>query len=119
MKLLSRVLLLAVGLAVLSTHAPVTSRAEEMPIEKTAPGGLTTLEYGGQTFRVNATAVVKIRFEMVAANQIRISLVSNDGSQGKVNLFWVDFQKTFYIGPIPVGLPWEGTLDTEGGFVDR
>jgi hypothetical protein len=118
MKLLSRVLLLVVGLSVLSLHAPV-SRAEELPLEKST-AGTTTLQYGGQTFRLNSTAAVKIRFEMVGPSEIRLTLVSDDGaSTGKVSIYWVDFQKYIYIGQIPVAEPWSGTLNTEGGFVDR
>jgi hypothetical protein len=118
MKLLSRVLLLVVGLSVLSLHAPV-SRAEELPLEKST-AGTTTLQYGGQTFRLNSTAVVKVRFEMVGPTEIKLTLVSDDGSStGKVSIYWVDFQKYIYLGQIPVTEPWEGTLDTEGGFVDR
>jgi hypothetical protein len=118
MKLLSRVLLLVVGLAVLSIHVPV-SRAEELPLEKTA-AGTTTLTYAGQTFRVNATAAVKIRFEEPSPGLIRITMVSDDGaSPGKVSLYWVDFQKYVYLGLIPLSEPWSGTLNSEGGFVDR
>ena len=118
MKLLFRVLLLVTGLAVLSLHAPM-SRAEEMPLEKTAAGA-TTLTYAGQTFRVNATAAVKIRFEMLTPTTMRITMVSEDGvSPGKLSLYWVDFQKSIYLGTIPISPPWEGTLNTEGGFVDR
>jgi hypothetical protein len=119
MKLLSRVVLLAAGLAVLSLHAPV-SRAEELPIEKTATGGTTTLTYANQTFRVNTNAAVKIRFEMVDDTHILLTFVSDDGmSSGKVSIYWVDFQKYIYLGTIPISPPWEGTLNTEGGFVDR
>jgi hypothetical protein len=118
MKLLSRVLLLVVGLSVLSLHARV-SRAEEIPLEKTTAGA-TTLQYGGQTFRLSATALVKIRFEMVGPSQIKLTFVSDDGSSpGKLSIYWVDFQKYVYIGQIPVAEPWSGTLNTEGGFVDR
>jgi hypothetical protein len=118
MKNLSRVLLLVLGLAVLTTQAPV-SRADEMPLEKSS-GGYTTMTYDGQTFRVNASAVVKIRFEMVGTSSIKISLVSDDGaSPGRVSIYWVNFQKYIYLGQIPLSEPWEGTLDTEGGFVDR
>jgi hypothetical protein len=117
MKLLSRVLLLVVGLAVLSMHAPL--RAEELPLEKTA-AGTTTLTYAGQTFRVNATAAVKIRFEEPSSGVIRITMVSDDGaSPGKLSLYWVDFQKYIYLGQIPLSEPWTGTLNSEGGFVDR
>jgi hypothetical protein len=118
MKLLSRVVLLAAGLAVLSLHVPV-SRAEELPLEKTA-SGTTTLTYANQTFRVNANAAVKIRFEMVDDTHIRITFVSDDGtSTGKLSIYWVDFQKYIYLGTIPLSEPWQGTLNTEGGFVDR
>ncbi|HKW13498.1 MAG TPA: hypothetical protein VJS69_03335 [Candidatus Krumholzibacteria bacterium] len=118
MKQLFRVLLLVTGFAVLSLHAPVT-RAEELPLEKTA-AGTTTLTYAGQTFRVNATAAVKLRFEMLTDITLKVTLVSDDGqSPGKVSLYWVDFQKYIYLGTIPLSPPWEGTLNTEGGFVDR
>jgi hypothetical protein len=119
MKLLSRVVLLAAGLAVLSLHAPV-SRAEEMPIEKSTAAGTSTLTYAGQTFKVNTSAALKIRFEMLDDTHIRISMVSDDGtSSGKVSIYWVDFQKYIYLGTIPLSEPWTGTLNTEGGFVDR
>jgi len=120
MKLLSRVLVLVLGLAVLSVHVPV-SRAEELPLEKTAQGGgTTTLEYAGQTFRVNATVAVKLRFEMLSPTLIKISMVSDDGSSsGKCSIYWVEFQKYIFLGTVPISPPWEGTLNTEGGFVDR
>jgi hypothetical protein len=119
MKLLSRVLLLVAGLAVLSLHAPVT-RAEELPLEKTATGGTTTLTYAGQTFKVNTSAAVRIRFEMVDDTHIQITMASDDGyTSGKVSIYWVDFQKYIYLGTIPIDPAWQGTLNTEGGFVDR
>jgi hypothetical protein len=121
MKLLSRVLLLAVGLAVLSAHAPTVSRAGEMPVEKKAPNGVTTLTYGGQTFRVTASAQVIIRFEEISPTLIRISLIADEETIGnsKISMYWVDFQTYIYVGLIPLDIPWEGTLNTEGGFVDR
>ena len=119
MKRLSRVLLLAAGLAVLSTPAPIPSRAGEIPYEQKASGKVE-IEFGGQTFRVNASNLVRLRFEEVGTGLIRITLVSSDGlSFGRVSLYWVNFQQTIYVGDIPVEIPWEGTLNTEGGFVDR
>jgi len=118
MKLLSRVLLLAVGLAVLSVHAPV-SYAEQLPMEKRAAAGTVTMEYAGQSFRVNATAAVKIRFELVTPTTIHMTLATDDSSPGKVSIYWVDFNKYIYLGQIPLSEPWTGDLNTEGGFVDR
>ena len=121
MKLLSRVLALVLGLAVLSVNVPVT-RADELPVEKIAPGGgnTTTLTYAGQTFRVNSSAALKIRFEMLNPSEIRIEFaVSDDGAGGRCSIYWVNFQKYIYSGNIPVSPPWQGDLDTEGGFVDR
>jgi hypothetical protein len=119
MKLFSRVLLLVLGLAVLSVHVPV-SFAEQLPLERRAVSGTVNLEYAGQTFRVNASAAVKIRFEMVDPQTIRLTLASEDGSSsGKLSVYWVEFQKYVYLGQIPLGEPWTGTLNTEGGFVDR
>lgn len=119
MKLLSRALLLLVGLTVLSAHVP-TARAEELPIERTAAPGAMVMEFAGQTFRVNASAAVKIRFELVTPSLIRMSLVSEDGtSPGKLSVYWTNYQKYVYLGTIPLAEPWQGTLHTEGGFVDR
>ena len=118
MKLLSRVLLFAVGLAVLSVHAPVV-RAEQLPMEKRALSGTVNLEYAGQTFRVNSTAAVKIRFELLNETTIHLTLATDDASPGKVSIYWVNFSKYVYLGTIPLSEPWTGDLNTEGGFVDR
>jgi len=118
MKLLSRVLLVAVGLAVLSVHAPV-SRAEQLPMEKRAAAGTVTLEYAGQSFRVNATAAIKIRFELLNDTTIHLTLATDDSSPGKVSIYWINFSKYVYLGQIPLSEPWTGDLNTEGGFVDR
>jgi len=118
MKLLSRVLLVAVGLAVLSVHAPV-SRAEQLPMEKRAVSGTVTLDYAGQSFRVNATAAVMIRFELINDTTIHLTLATDDSSPGKVSIYWVNFSKYVYLGQIPLSEPWTGDLNTEGGFVDR
>jgi hypothetical protein len=121
MKLLSRVLVLALGLTVLSAYVPM-ARADELPLEQTAPGGgvTTTLQYGGQTFRVNSTAALKVKFEMLSPTEIRITLgLGEDGLPGKCSIYWVDFKKYIYTGIIPLTPTVEGDLDTEGGFVDR
>jgi hypothetical protein len=121
MKLLSRVLALALGLWSLSVNVPIT-RADELPLEKVAPGGgsTRTLIYADQTFRVNSSAALKIRFEMLSPTQIRIYFAaSDDGSVGRCSIYWVNFQKYIYSGTIPISPPWQGDLDTEGGFVDR
>ncbi|HET6348547.1 MAG TPA: hypothetical protein VFH88_05625 [Candidatus Krumholzibacteria bacterium] len=118
MKTLPRVLLLICGLAVVSALAPV-SRAEELPLEKTSSGS-TLLTYAGQTFKVNSSAAVRIRFETVSATAIKISLVSDNGSTGgRVTIYWSNFDKYIYIGQIPLLDPWTSTLNTEGGFIDR
>jgi len=112
-------LLLVAGLAVVSVHVPAV-HSQEMPVEKSTRAGYTTLTYAGQNFRVNSTAAVKLRFETPGPGLIRITMISEDGlSPGKVSIYWVEFQKYVYLGQIPIVEPWSGTLNTEGGFIDR
>jgi len=118
MKRLYRALLLALGLAAFLGTPPV-SLADQIPVEK-SNSGTWSVEFDNQHFRVVSTATVKVRFEQVAPNQIRLRIYSETGAQGKVSVYWVEFQKYLYNGPIPSSMePWEGTLNTEGGFVDR
>jgi len=119
MKHLFRALLLALGLAAcLGTSEPSFAQEQEMPLEKSSTG-TTSIEYGGQHFRVTATAKVKIRFEMVSTTEIKLTFVSETGQPGTVAIYWVEFSKHIYNGPIPTSEPWEGDLNTEGGFIDR
>ena len=117
MKRLTCALLLALGILVLAGSPPVAN-AQEMPLEKTASGAIE-ITYGGQTFRVSATVPVRIRFELVSPTDIKLTFVSDTGASGRVTVYWLDFEKYIYTGQMPVSIPWEGTLDTEGGFVDR
>ena len=114
-------MLLVLGLAAVAVHvAPLAVRADEMALDrKSAPGGVTTILYAGQTFRVNSSAALSLHFELLTPTSIKISFASADGSSGKVSIYWVNFQKYIYVGVIPIDPPWEGTLETEGGFVDR
>lgn len=116
MKRFALALLLALGLsAALGTQVSV---AQEIPLEKSNSGNFA-VEYGGQHFRVTSTVGVRVRFELVTPTQIKLTFVSETGAPGRVSVYWVEFQKFIYSGPIPVSEPWEGSLDTEGGFVDR
>ena len=121
MKRRSLAWLLVLGLAAVAVHmAPLAVRAEEMATDrKSAPAGVTTILYAGQTFRVNSTALVHLHFELLSPTSIKISFASDDGLAGKMSIYWVNFQKYIYVGVIPIDPPWEGTLETEGGFVDR
>jgi hypothetical protein len=117
MKRLSRALLLALGLLVLASP-PQPTRADEIPLVKAGSGTWEEF-YAGQSFRITATAPVRIRFELVSPTEIKLTFISDTGQPGRVTVYWNQFLKYIYTGPIPQGLPWEGTLDTEGGFVDR
>jgi len=88
-------------------------------MEKRAAAGTVTLEYAGQSFRVNATAAIKIRFELLNDTTIHLTLATDDSSPGKVSIYWINFSKYVYLGQIPLSEPWTGDLNTEGGFVDR
>lgn len=117
MKRFTRALLLAVGLAttIVAPRAPV---AQEMPLEK-ASSGAWSVTYGGQHFRVSATVAVKLRFELTSPTTIKVTVVSETGESGRATIYWSEFQKYIFTGQIPIGEPWAGSLDTEGGFVDR
>jgi hypothetical protein len=118
MKRFSRVLLLTLGLAISLGSLPAASVAQEIPLEKSSTG-FFTVEYAGQHFRINSTVPIKVRFEFVTTYQVKLTFVSETGLAGRVSIYWVEFQTNIYSGPIPTGEPWEGTLNTEGGFVDR
>jgi hypothetical protein len=118
MKRTSRMLLLVFALALCGLRAGV-SMAQELPIEKSSSGSWS-VEYAGQHFRIHSTVGVTVRFELLSPTQIKLSFVSESGTaSGRVSVYWVEFQKYIYAGPIPAPEPWEGTLNTEGGFVDR
>lgn len=107
-------IVLAAGLA-----APPVTIADEIPLEKSSTGSFR-IEYAGHHFRINATDPVKVRFQLLTPTQIKLTFVAEPGATGTVSVYWVEYQKFIYNGPIPQSTePWEGTLNTEGGFVDR
>ena len=118
MKRVVRSLLLAIGL--LATLSPaLVSFADELPLEKSSSGTFA-VEYANQHFRISSTVSVTVRFEQVSPSEIKLTFSSENASAGKVSVYWVEFTKTIYSGPVPTSYePWEGTLNTEGGFVDR
>jgi hypothetical protein len=118
MKRLSSALLLALGLLVLAS--PLRSpRAEEIPLMEKTGLGAWDETYSGQEFRVTSTASIRLKFEVISPTHVKLTIGSDDGLPGRVSVYWKDFSKFIYAGQIPMALPWEGTLDTEGGFVDR
>ncbi len=118
MKRIVRSLLLAIGLVVMFSPPPA-SFADELPLEKSSSGTFS-VEYANQHFRITSTVSVKVRFEQIAPDQVKLTFYSENSSAGKVSVYWVEFAKTIYSGPVPAAYePWEGTLNTEGGFVDR
>lgn len=118
MKRIVRLLVLAIGLVTMFSPALV-SHAQELPLEKSS-SGTWSVEYANQHFRINSTVAVTVRFELLSPTDIKLTLYSATGQSGKVSVYWVEFQKYIYSGPTPTSMePWEGTLNTEGGFVDR
>ncbi|HEX6790234.1 MAG TPA: hypothetical protein VF247_02900 [Candidatus Krumholzibacteria bacterium] len=118
MKRIVRSLLLAIGLVTLFSPPPV-SFADELPLEKSSSGTFS-VEYANQHFRISSTVAVKVRFEQLAPDLVKLTFYSESSAAGKVSVYWVEQSKTIYSGPVPTSFePWEGTLNTEGGFVDR
>ena len=119
MRRFSRVLLLALGLAASLGTLPLATIAQEIPLEK-SNSGTWSVEYAGHHFRISSTVPVKVRFEFVTSTQVKLTFFNETGMSGRVSIYWVEFQKYIFTGPVPTATePWEGTLDTEGGFVDR
>lgn len=114
---LSRALLLVLGLVATFSLAPV-SFAQEIPLEKSS-SGTWSVEYAGHHFRISSNVAVTVRFELLPSSDLKLTFVSATGQSGRVSIYWVEFQKYVFAGPVPVAEPWVGTLDTEGGFVDR
>jgi len=115
---LSRTLLVVFGLLLLI--APVASFGEEVPVEveKKLAAGTSYVDYGDQNFRIVSTLPVTVTFETLTSFTIHLKLVG-ESDAGKITIFWLNFERIVYQGPIPAPVPWEGNLNTEGGFVDR
>ena len=119
MRRFSRAVLLALGLAASLGTLPMPAAAQEIPLEK-SNSGTWSVEYAGHHFKISSTVAVKVRFEFVSATQVKLTFYSENDSPGRVSVYWAEFQKYIYTGPVPSSYePWEGTLNTEGGFVDR
>ena len=118
MRHFSRALLLVLGLAA-CIGLPAASIAEELPLEKIS-SGTWAVEYAGQHFKVASQVPVKLRFEYLSPTQIKLTITSEHVGGGKVTVYWEEFEKFVYQGPVPTSAePFEGILNTEGGFVDR
>ena len=119
MRHFSRVILLVLGLAACIGLPAAFTSAEELPLEKIS-SGQSAVEYAGQHFKISSTAQVKVRFELITPTQIKLTFYTENVSGARVTVYWEEFSKVVYAGPIPTSAePWEGILNTEGGFVDR
>ena len=118
MKLLSRRFVILLGLFALLL--PAVSFGDELPLEDKLSPGTAYVSYQGQNFRIATTVPVKVRFESISPFLIHIRVVAADGGPtGKITIFWLNFEQQIYNGLVPLNDPWEATLNTEGGFVDR
>jgi hypothetical protein len=129
MKLLRRIVL-AVFL-VLIPVLPALSFGDELlaPLEKKVPAGTSTISYGGQTLRFTTSVALLVKCDPELTNKIRVTVSLYPGTPlpkgpgtaaiETLSIYWVNFGTDVYDGGIPDVEPWVGTLNTEGGFVDR
>lgn len=123
-RLLQKALLITGLLAVLW---PGAGRSDEMSLDKRVLPGITFIQYEGQVFRFATPVTLNVNFETLSASLIHLTFVAPPGGPGqhvtantvKVAVYWVTFDTNIYEGAAPVGEPWDGILNTEGGFVDR
>jgi hypothetical protein len=115
MKVLSRILLV---LALCASFWPAAALADEMPLESKVAPGTSFLTYQGQTFRITTSAPVKVVFERVSPSLIQISFIGTS-SPGEISVYWINFAKRIFDGQVPLVVPFQTNLNTEGGFIDR
>ncbi len=99
-----------------------------LPLEKKVPAGESTIQYAGQTLRFTSSVPLYVRLEPVTETRIRFRVKVYPGhpiptgpvgtAENSLEIYWVNIGNDIYDGGIS-SETIEGTLDTEGGFVDR
>lgn len=119
---------LALGLAILLSAFSAFGDSLPLPVEKKIPAGETTIEYVGQSLRFTTSVPLLVRLGPIGLTRIQYQVKVQPGysvpngpvgsSENNLEIFWVNIGADVYQGGLPSG-SIEGTLNTEGGFVDR
>ncbi len=101
----------------------------QLPVEKKLPAGESTVEYAGQVLRFTSSVPLHVRLEPLSQTLIRFRVRVQPGhalptgpagsSTNNLEIYWVNVGTDVYQGGAPTADTIEGTLNTEGGFVDR
>lgn len=120
-----------VALTLLALLIPATGFGDEMlvPLEKKVVAGTTLVNYAGQTLRFSTPVALLVKCDPISPTQFRLTVSLYPGTPSphgvsgnavdQLQIFWTNFNTDVYSGGIPSSEPWIGTLNTEGGFVDR
>ena len=127
-RLLPRISIIALALVALLGVFSAFGQSLPLPLEKKVPAGTTTIEYAGQILRFTSSTPLYLRLEPVSLTKIQYRVRVYPGvpvptgpvgtSENNLNIFWVNTGTDIYEGGAP-SETLEGTLNTEGGFVDR
>lgn len=127
-RLLPRMSVLALGLALLVCAVSAYGDQILMPLETKVRVGETTVDYAGQSFRFTTSVPLFVRFDSISSSQIQYKVKVQAGYpipsapagtvENSVEIYWVNSATDIYSGGAPSGT-LEGILNTEGGFVDR
>lgn len=127
-RLLPRIGLIALGLVFLFGAVSAFGDSLPLPLEKKLPAGESTIQYAGQSFRFTSSVPLWVRLEPVSETRIQYRVKVYPGhpipsgpvgtAENALEIYWVNVGTDIYDGGVPSGTI-EGTLDTEGGFVDR
>jgi hypothetical protein len=127
-RLLPRIGILALSLALVLGAASSFGQGLPLPLEKKIPAGQTTIDYAGQTLRFTTSVTLYVKLEPISLTQIRYTVRVYPGvplpsgpvgsAENNLEIYWVNVGTDVYEGGAPSGTI-EGILNTEGGFVDR
>ena len=113
-------------LAALAPLARAQYTYEMRAVEKRVPVGITFINHNGQVFRIATPVSLNVVFTSTSTSLLKIEVVAAPGATSpnpaygtKVSVYWVTWDTDLYEGGVPTTAPWETTVNTEGGFIDR
>ena len=118
--------LIIMGLLVMPSA--VGAQGLPIPIEKAVLPGVSTIQYAGQTFVFTTSVGLKVRFHAISAGEFEMEVRSLQGhGSGHPNassptdeivIDWKEFNQRLLDGDASK-LPWDGLLNTEGGWTEK
>ena len=127
MKILPKVILASVLVALMLLPLAATSDQLPAPLEKTLMPGVTVIDYADQHLRFTTAVPLQLRLLPLDATHIQLQFrargIQQPGggsapSSQTVEIFWEDWNNDIYSGSAPEGW-WSGILATESGFTEK